>query len=268
MTIPRRIYVASRGKKRFLVSSCLRMSTTCVACRRIHAKQNAGCAAVEFFGRTVLQDVEGMCMLMLTKCRIPEYILQPDRPVPYRKVLVHVWQLIIFILTIGYSHYVTTATPLFFQTKFKVYRFRNSPIDCVSSDFLCSFFFFFSCFIHFLRKGGVVIGRVCWLVRSFVTFVVNCNLLFLENWKSDFHEVCHRCSASVPNICSLILRVKVKVQGQIRRTERLSTCTSSAVVSDIFAKSGNPLDVILAWNMTVNKIQDGGLSCQRSDAYS
>ena len=44
---------------------------------------------------------------------------------------------------------------------------------------------------------------------------------FLEKQKFDFHEIWYRCSASVPNVTVNFSEVKVKVQGQNRRTENL-----------------------------------------------
>jgi len=55
---------------------------------------------------------------------------------------------------------------------------------------------------------------VCLLVRSFVR-----SWSFLGNYKSDFHEIWHRRSASGPNFTVTYWEVKVKVQGQNRRTE-------------------------------------------------
>ena len=41
-------------------------------------------------------------------------------------------------------------------------------------------------------------------------------------YKSNFHKIRQRCSASVLNIAINSLEVKVKVQGQNRRTDNIS----------------------------------------------
>jgi len=82
-------------------------------------------------------------------------------------------------------------------------------------------------------QGGVVIGCVCWLVVSFVCSLFRSfvTLIFVyRKYKSDVHKIWHICSASVPNITINYSEVKVKVQGQKRRTEKSSTCNSRLLV--------------------------------------
>ena len=45
---------------------------------------------------------------------------------------------------------------------------------------------------------------------------------FLAMYKSDFHEICHGCSASTLNVTVNFWELKVKVQGQNHRSENLS----------------------------------------------
>jgi len=52
----------------------------------------------------------------------------------------------------------------------------------------------------------------------------------------------------------------VKVRGQKRRTEKLPLiAVARPCFIDIFDKFGNPIEVILTWNMTFDRIQDGDL---------
>jgi len=74
--------------------------------------------------------------------------------------------------------------------------------------------------VYYIRQGvlwncdhaSLLVGRlVCSLRLSWC----------LINNKPDFHEICHRCSASVTNFTQLFWEVKVKVQGHNRPTENL-----------------------------------------------
>jgi len=56
---------------------------------------------------------------------------------------------------------------------------------------------------------------VCWLFGSFV-----CSLLKTRKYKSDFHEIWHTSSIAKVRHC-YFWELKVKVQGQNRRTENL-----------------------------------------------
>ena len=58
----------------------------------------------------------------------------------------------------------------------------------------------------------------CLFVRSFMTLVV-----FSRKYESEFHEIGLRCSASVPNVTVNFSDLKVKVHGQNRSTENLTT---------------------------------------------
>jgi len=79
---------------------------------------------------------------------------------------------------------------------------------------------------HFLLPspgGDIAIGRVCW----FVTLVV-----MFRKVKSNFHEICHFCSASATNVTIRpnFRRVKVNVHYQNRCIENLSTNTTNMVI--------------------------------------
>ena len=97
----------------------------------------------------------------------------------------------------------------------------------------------------------IVITSVCWFVHSLV--------------RDAFFDFSKSASPSFMfNICAKILlltfqksRSKFKIKTAVLKIFR----HSSAVVEDIFTKLGNPTEVgvILAWNMTVDKIEDGGL---------
>ena len=73
-------------------------------------------------------------------------------------------------------------------------------------------------------------------VRSFVR-----SLLFLENRKSDLHEIWRSCSASVPNFTFGFWEIKVKVQGQKAVLKSFSH-ERRALLWDTFTKFGNPTD--------------------------
>jgi len=63
----------------------------------------------------------------------------------------------------------------------------------------------------------------------------------------------------VPNVTVNFSEVKVKLQGQNRRTENLPLVTVRPWFLDIFTKFDNSTKVISARNMTSDNIQDGGL---------
>jgi len=61
--------------------------------------------------------------------------------------------------------------------------------------------------------SAVFVGSfVCWLVRSLSS------LWFLKNWKIDFHEILHRCSAYAPSLTLKFREVKVKVRAVILKS--------------------------------------------------
>jgi len=69
-----------------------------------------------------------------------------------------------------------------------------------------------------------MIGRVCLFICLFVgSFVreARCDFKFLKRQKSDFNEIWHRHLAYMPNFAVSFSEVKVKAQGQNRRTENL-----------------------------------------------
>ena len=70
---------------------------------------------------------------------------------------------------------------------------------------------------------AIVITSVCLLVGSDGSLVGSyvCSSWFFENYKYDFHEIWHRCSAAYKYDNVNLWEVKVKVQGQNRRTEVL-----------------------------------------------
>ena len=87
---------------------------------------------------------------------------------------------------------------------------------------------------------------VCWLV------VLSRSSWFIENYKSDFHEIRHRCPASPPIFTVNFWEVKVKFQGQHRHTDNLPIVRARPWYLHWIRQSGRyiagPLEVILTWN--------------------
>ena len=79
---------------------------------------------------------------------------------------------------------------------------------------------------------------------------------------SDFHEVWHGCSASAPNVTVNFRDVKVKVQGQIRRTENLPLAIARLWFKISSAKFGSPIEVGL--HSARNKYYCLGTKCKMS----
>jgi len=78
----------------------------------------------------------------------------------------------------------------------------------------------------------------CSLVGWFVHSLRS--LWFLGKYKSDFREIWHRRSASLPNFIINLWEVKVKVQGQNRRTKNL---VIARPWFNITTNTGNPTDI-------------------------
>jgi len=109
-------------------------------------------------------------------------------------------------------------------------------------------------FYYYLRQEVFWSGqRVCLsvrpcgsLVRSFVCYA-RCDF---SKSKSNLHEISHGCSASVRNFTFNFAEVKVKVQGQNRRTESFPPVIAPPWSKISSTKFGNMTQLILARNMT------------------
>ena len=112
-------------------------------------------------------------------------------------------------------------------------------------------------FLPYLRQEVLWSGVFVYLsVCLFATLVVICRKIQVRNPWNLAHMLII-CAV----FCVNFREVKVKVQGQNRRTNR----NSSPVVKDIFTKVGSPTDirlpeVILTRNITFDKILDGCLA--------
>ena len=77
-------------------------------------------------------------------------------------------------------------------------------------------------------------------IRSLVGWLVGClvrslpSLSFLEKYNSVFHEIWNRCSVFVPTITINFLDIKVKVEGQNRRTGNLQMLLARPTIRQIF----------------------------------